>query len=107
MYCVKCQAIFFYHFVLNSLFSLTYYIAAHEAFKIDGYHQETAGDVEDLFSVSNIDLTIKQLTPSLLKAFFDNNIGIAPLVLSCCLLAFLWLLGEHGKYKSECNVSVG
>ena len=73
-------------------------VLALQAFKIDNYNQETTGDEVELFSISHIDHTLEQLLPSLFKAFCDNNIGCAPLVLSCCLLAFLWLLEESGKY---------
>ena len=71
--------------------------AAFEAFEIGNLDQEASRDATDLFSVSNIDHTLKQLLRSLFKAFSNNNIGCAPLVLSCCLLAFVWLLDEHGK----------
>lgn len=72
-------------------------VLALKAFKIDNCNQETTGDEVELFSISHIDHTLEQLLPSLFKAFCDNNIGCAPLVLSCCLLAFLWLLEESGK----------
>ena len=81
------------------IFSLNLY-PAFEAFKINSCHQQTAEDMSDIFSTSNIDRILEQLLPSLFKAFSDNNIGCAPLVLSCCLLAFLWLLDEHGKCQT-------
>jgi len=70
-----------------------------EAFKIER-HQETvveSGDPaeRDLFSPENIEHTLDILLPSLFKAVQDESIGCAPLVLSSCLLAFLWLLDEE------------
>lgn len=75
-------------------------IIAFEAFKIE-CHQETvaeSGDSAelDLFSPENIEHTLDILLPSLFKAVQDESIGCAPLVLSSCLLAFLWLLDEEG-----------
>lgn len=75
-------------------------IIAFEAFKIER-HQETvaeSGDSAelDLFSPENIEHTLDILLPSLFKAVQDESIGCAPLVLSSCLLAFLWLLDEEG-----------
>jgi len=72
---------------------------AFEAFKIER-HQETvveSGDPaeRDLFSPENIEHTLDILLPSLFKAVQDESIGCAPLVLSSCLLAFLWLLDEE------------
>ena len=82
-------------------------IIAFEAFKIEGYHEGTvaeSGDSaeQDLFSPENIEHTLVFLLPSLFKAVQDQSIGCAPLVLSSCLLAFLWLLDEEGV--SECFV---
>ena len=51
----------------------------------------------DLFSAANIEHTLDTLLPLLLKVLHNKNIGCAPLVLSCCLLAFLWLLDEDGE----------
>lgn len=67
------------------------------AFEINDWREEVSGDPTDLFSTANIDHTLKQLLPSLFNEFHDHNIGCSPLVLSCCLLAFLWLLDEHGE----------
>lgn len=67
------------------------------AFEINDWREEVSGDPTDLFSAVNIDHTLKQLLPSLFNEFHDHNIGCSPLVLSCCLLAFLWLLDEHGE----------
>ena len=77
-------------------------LIALEAFKIEGCHQGTvaeSGDSSerDLFSQGNIEHTLDIMLPSLFKAVQDQSIGCAPLVLSSCLLAFLWLLDEEGK----------
>ena len=76
-------------------------IIAFEAFKIEGCHPRTvaeSGDSAewDLFSQESIEHTLDILLPSLFKAVQDQSIGCAPLVLSSCLLAFLWLLDEEG-----------
>ncbi|KAJ7385677.1 hypothetical protein OS493_013705 [Desmophyllum pertusum] len=72
---------------------------AFEAFKredcLEGAEAES-GDMtdRDLFSAANIEHTLDTLLPLLFKVLHNKNIGCAPLVLSCCLLAFLWLLDE-------------
>lgn len=68
---------------------------ALKAFQIDTCHQRTTEDGLELFSASCIDDTLKQFLPSLFKAFNEHNIGCAPLVLCCCILAFLWLIDEQ------------
>ena len=78
-------------------------IIAFEAFKIEGCHQGTvaeSGDSaeQDLFSQENFEHTLGILLPSLFQAVQDQSIGCAPLVLTSCLLAFLWLLDEEGVY---------
>ena len=80
---------------------MSYYNVAFEAFKIEGHHQGTVGESgdlaeNDLFGPENIEHTLDILLPSLFKAVQDNSIGCAPLVLSSCLQAFLWLLDEEG-----------
>jgi len=73
---------------------------ATEAFKIDGYPRGTVAETRDsaerdLFTPENIEHTLGNLLPSLFEAVQNNSIGCAPLVLSSCLLAFLWLLDEE------------
>jgi len=80
---------------------LPYYNVAIEAFKIDGYPRGTVAETRDsaehdLFTPENIEHTLGNLLPSLFEAVQNNSIGCAPLVLSSCLLAFLWLLDEEG-----------
>ena len=78
-----------------------YHNIAIEAFNIEGYRQGTvaeSGDSaeHDLFRPENIEHTLGILLPSLFEVVQDKSIGCAPLVLSSCLLAFLWLLDEEG-----------
>ncbi|XP_067048801.1 Fanconi anemia group G protein-like [Acropora muricata] len=74
---------------------------AFEALKIDGCLQEASTADTTLFSASNIDQTQKQQVSSLLQAFCNNGISIAPLVLNCSLMVYLWLLDEFvNKDKS-------
>jgi len=72
-------------------------LSAFEALKIDGCLQEASTADTTLFSASNIDQTQKQQVSSLLQAFCDNRISIAPLVLNCSVMVYLWLLDEFGK----------
>ena len=80
---------------------LPHYNVAIEAFKIDGYPRGTVVETNDsaecdLFTPENIEHTLGNLLPSLFEAVQNNSIGCAPLVLSSCLLAFLWLLDKEG-----------
>ena len=93
--------------VLDNLnYSLNLFVfhtnVAFEAFKVGDCQQSAVGKSEemaerDLFTPENIDHTLGTLLPSLFKVLSENSIGCAPLVLSSCLLAFLWLLDEEGE----------
>lgn len=74
-------------------------LPAFEALKRDGCLQEVSSEDTTSFSASYIDQTQKQQLLSLLQAFCSNSITIAPLVLTCSLMVYLWLLDEFGKYS--------
>ena len=61
---------------------------------------------QDLFTPVNIAHTMGTCLPSLFKVLHDKCIGCAPLVLSSCLLAFLWLLDEEGESALRVIMSV-
>lgn len=65
------------------------------AFRIEPCHQgeEDFSNIH-LFGPANIECTIDSLLPALFKELIKRSIGCGPFVLSCCLLAFQWLIDE-------------
>ena len=74
--------------------------AALAAFRIEPCHQgeEDLSNIH-LFGPADVECTIDTLLPALFKELINRSIGCGPFVLSCCLLAFQWLIDEKGEYS--------